>query len=102
MSRSTMGSSSLPQVTHHDTKYYMEPLIFLFASASKAKIIAIDAQEWLAVVEKVSKDRADIPAAPLLQFYSEYLSGSSVHLGTAKAGEASQAIGYDLGMVFRS
>ncbi|KAF9439704.1 hypothetical protein P691DRAFT_785336 [Macrolepiota fuliginosa MF-IS2] len=43
MSRSTMGSSSLPQVTHHDNKYYIEPLIFLVASASKANIMAVDA-----------------------------------------------------------
>ncbi|KAF9441936.1 acetyl-CoA synthetase-like protein [Macrolepiota fuliginosa MF-IS2] len=71
-------------------------IVRLFTSASKANIMAVDTQEWLAAVEKASKDGADIPAALLLQFYSEYSSGSSVHLGTAKAGKASQAIGYGL------
>ncbi|KAF9443364.1 hypothetical protein P691DRAFT_764340 [Macrolepiota fuliginosa MF-IS2] len=66
----------------------------LFMNVSKAKIMAVDTQEWLAAVEKASKDGADIPAAPLLKFYSEYSPGSSVHLGTAKARKASQAIAY--------
>ncbi|KAF9445031.1 acetyl-CoA synthetase-like protein [Macrolepiota fuliginosa MF-IS2] len=72
-----------------------DTIVNLFTNASEAKIEAVDNQEWLAAVEKASKDGTGIPAAPLLQFYSEYSSSSSfVYLGTAKSGKASQAISY--------
>ncbi|KAF9445030.1 hypothetical protein P691DRAFT_806313 [Macrolepiota fuliginosa MF-IS2] len=70
-------------------------IVSLFMNVSNTKIEAIDTQEWLSAVETANKNGIDIPAAPLLQFYSGYSSaGSFVHLGTAKAQSASGAIAY--------
>lgn len=67
----------------------------LFTETYKAKIETVDTKDWLAAVEKASKEGAEIPAAALLQFYSEYSSSDShVRLGTTKAERASQAITY--------
>lgn len=70
-------------------------IVSLFTEVSKNKIEVVDTKDWLIAVEQANKDGTDIPAAALLQFYSEYSSSDSrVQLGTAKAGKASQAIAY--------
>jgi hypothetical protein len=67
----------------------------LFTQVTLTKIEQVDTKDWLAAVEKASKDGVEIPAAALLQFYSEYSSSDSrVQLGTEKAARASKAIQY--------
>lgn len=44
----------------------------LFIEVSSNKIELVDMKDWLAAVEKANKEGVDVPAAALLQFYSEY------------------------------
>lgn len=67
----------------------------MFIEACKSNVEAVDTEDWLAAVEKANRAGVDIPAAALLQFYSEYSSSDwRVQLGTTKAGRVSQAIAY--------
>ncbi|KAJ3573323.1 hypothetical protein NP233_g2511 [Leucocoprinus birnbaumii] len=67
----------------------------LFAEFVETKIEQVDMKDWLLAVEQATKKGVEIPAAPLVQFYSEYSSADwKVVLGTDKAAQTSTAIQY--------